>query len=181
MGYRLLVAVAAVVFLAGCSAFDSDNTPYEGLPPGEVMPAPGASANLYSGYYSGDMKVETNTCQTVADEVGSAIAIALEVVQSDTAINVLFDEGAEVAGTLTDDKVTIMVEEAGVKEVYYLTFADEELNGNAEAIEADANGQYGDPCATYTVALAKGEKPAEEEGEEGEGEAEPKVGTATFK
>lgn len=181
MGYRLLVALIAVVLITGCSALDTDNAPYEDMPPGTTIPAPGGSADLYNGYYAGDMSVETNTCQSVSDEVGSVVELGIEIVQADATINALFDSGPQVAGTLDGDKVTIMTEELGVKHVYYLTFEDGELNGSAEAIEADANGQYGDPCATYTIALTKGEKPAAEGEDEATDETKPKVNAAKFK
>lgn len=182
MGYRFVIAIVAAFFLAGCSALDSDNTPYEGMAPGEVLPAPGGSANLYNGYYAGDMTVETNTCQSVSDAAGSVVDLGIEIIQADATINAIFDSGPEVAASLDGDKVTIMTEELGVKHVYFLSFADGELNGSAESIEADANGQYGDPCATYTVALTKGEKPvAASEEDSADDEMEPKVDTARFK
>lgn len=169
MGYRLGVAVMAAFFLVGCSAFDSDNTPYEGMKPGD--PVPGINVGgIYSGYYAGDMTVDANSCASVSDEQGSAIDMGFEVIHADTTVNIIFDDGTTVAGTLDGEKVTIMVENLGVKHVYYFTFADGEVTGSAEVIEADAAGEYSSPCATYSVALKKGEKP--------QGSAEEKEGPA---
>lgn len=179
MGYRLLVGIFAAVLMAGCAAFDDDNTPYEGMKPGEPLPFVGT--NLYSGYYIGDLTVESNECATVVDEAGSVVEIGFEVVQKDATINLIFEDGTAGAGTLDGDKVTVMTEASGVKSVYYLTFADGKIEGSVEVIEPDASGQYGKPCSTATFSLAKGDKPEPEgsvEEECGEGEVCADTGAA---
>lgn len=162
MGYRLLVALCAVFCLAGCSALDTDNTPYEGMNPGDPIPGLGVSGGIYAGYYAGDMTAEANTCQSVSDEVGKAVDLAVEIMHADTQIEAIFDEDVRVAGTLTGESVTLVVTTMGVEHVYRFTFADGTITGSAEVIEADEAGQYGAPCATYAISLAKGEKPAED-------------------
>ena len=166
MGYRLLVALVAVFCLAGCSALDTDNTPYEGMNPGDPIPGLGSTGGIYAGYYAGDMTAETNTCQSVSDEVGAAVDFDVEIMHADTQIEAIFDEDVRVAGTLDGENVTLVAITMGVEHVYRFTFADGGISGTAEVIEMDEAGQYGAPCATYAVSLAKGEKPAEEVGED---------------
>ncbi|MFH0798677.1 MAG: hypothetical protein V2A66_00660 [Pseudomonadota bacterium] len=157
MGYRVLAVLAAAVMLAGCAAFDHDNTPYDGFSPNEV-PAP-AGQGIYTGYYTGDMSVDSNTCIQVSDKAGSKVKLSFDVVHKDAVINVTFEDGATASANLDGTKATLMSEVSGVRHVYYLTFGDGKVDGTAEAIEGDSNGQFGSPCVSYTIALAKGEKP----------------------
>lgn len=174
MAYRLLVVLVSIFLISGCAAFDNDNTPYEGMKPGDPVPGLVTEANLYSGYYSGDMTADTSSCKSVTDEVGAVAPLGLEVVHVDKVVNIVFDSGPTVAGDLDGADVTVMVEDSGVKQAYYLTFANEEITGSSEVIEADDNGQYGDPCATYSIALKKGEKPASSDEEQLEEKASKK-------
>lgn len=170
MGYRLLVAVCALSLLSACAAFDSDNEPYAGFNPSEVPAPVGAGESQFTGYYTGSMTLDTNECETVASESGSQSTIGIDVVHSDETINATFEDDATVAGTLEGDKVTLMKEGMGLREIYYLTFVMEEgaeeasaVDGSMELFEATAEGAYKQPCASYTLTLEKGEKPAADE------------------
>lgn len=171
MGYRILTALFVLALMAGCAAFDTDSKPFEGFSPEETPETPGVTGGIYSGYYAGDMTLDSTSCASVSDAVGAKVQLALDVLQSDKVIDVTFDDGTTVASDLDGEKTTLMTETLGVRHIYYLTFADEKIDGSCEVIEADTNGQYGDPCASYTLALAKGEKPegsSEEKPAEGE-------------
>lgn len=162
MGYRILLVACALVLLGGCAAFDDGNTPYEGWSDADIAAIPGKTASLYSGYYSGNMTVDSNSCSSVSDEAGAKAPVSFDVIQSDTTINVLFSDAAKttVAGTLNKETTTVMTEIQGVRHVYYLTFADGGITGSVEVLEMDAAGQFGNRCATYTLNMKKGEKPA---------------------
>lgn len=163
MGYRILVAVCALALLGGCAAFDDSNIPYDGWSPADIAAIPGTKASLYSGYYSGNMAIDSNTCSSVSDNAGSKVPISFDVVQSDKTINVAFSDSAKttVAGTLDGEKTTVMTEIQNVRHVYYLKFADGAITGNVDVLEASDVGQYGDRCATYTLDMKKGDKPAD--------------------
>jgi len=161
MGYRLFVALIAAAMLAGCAAFDHDNDPYTGFSPDEI-PILGGQAGPYSGYFAGTMTVDTNACQAVSDAAGTAIDFTFDTVQSNTVINITFSDGSVAAGALDGDKATFLVKSGSTKHIYTLTFSDGKIDGSCDVIESDESGQFGAPCATYTIALAKGEKPAAE-------------------
>lgn len=166
MGYRLIVVLASFCLLTGCAAFDSSSEPYEGFSPDEVPPPPSAATGIYTGYYAGNITYESNTCASVTDEVGAAVPLAVDVLHQDTTINTTFDDGTTAAGTLEGEKVTLLTEDAMVKYVYFFAFEDGKVTGSGEVIEANADGQFADPCAKYSFELTKGEKPAEEAKEE---------------
>ena len=164
MKFRLLVALCAVAMFAGCDALDTDNTPYEGMQPGDAIPGlslPGSGA--YTGYYSGEMTAESNSCQLVSDEVGATFALVLEIkhMEKEKLIEVDFDAENIASGILEGKDVTVMVNDAGVKHVYYLTFGEAEITGTVEVIEPNQDGIYGDSCAVYSISLKKGDKPIE--------------------
>ena len=161
MGYRFVMALVAALLLAGCAAFDHNNDPYTGFSPDEI-PVLGGQAGPYSGYFSGTMTLDTNSCQAVSDAVGAAVPLTLETLQSDTTMNLTFADATVSAGALDGDKATFMVRMGSTKHVYVLTFGDGTISGSCDVIESDADGQFGKPCASYTVALEKGEKPAAE-------------------
>lgn len=158
MGYRIVIVFAVLVLFASCSAFDHGSTPYEGFAPSEIPQNVGVNTGIYSGFYSGNMTVDSNSCAGVSQTAGSAIPLSFDVVHSGDTINVAFDNDGMAAGSLDGDKAVIMTPKAGVKTVYYFTFEQNAISGNAETIEVDAEGQYGDPCATYSLDLSKGER-----------------------
>jgi hypothetical protein len=170
MGYRLVVAVLSLVFFCSCAAFDKDTDAVEGFggkdKPG--MPSVTKEAGALSGYYSGTMTLDSNTCQSISDEVGVESELALDLVQDGDTINLTFADDTKTSGMLNGEKATFMSEIMTVKHVYYFTFADDAISGSIEVIEADEFGQFGKPCASYTADLKKGEKPAakDESGEE---------------
>ncbi len=166
MGYRLLVVLCAVFLISGCAAFDHDNEPYEGFSPDEVPVFPGADLGVHNGYYSGTMTLDSNTCAGVSDEVNAAIPMSLDVIHLGTTMNITFEDSTVASGELSgDDNSIFMIQTGTTKHVYYLAFSDAEetVTGSCEVIEIDDNGQYSHPCASYTVSLLKGEKPAEDE------------------
>ena len=176
MGYRVLVVACLMSLICGCSAFDNSSEPYEGVPEDQVQAAQsGGVISTYTGYYAGDKTLDTNTCTSVTDEVGAAVPLSLDIAQSDVTIGVTFEDGQTASGALDTDKTIVMLEDASVKQVYYLTFTDGAVDGSSEVIEADENGQFGDPCATYTIALEKGEKPAEDAAKADEKKADKKA------
>lgn len=176
MGYRLIAVIFALVFVVSCSAFDKEGPAIEGFGEADVSGNPVVAKDMgkFNGYYSGAMTLESNTCQSISDEVGVESALAFEVLQEDkaTLVNLIFDEKTTASGELSkENKGTFMVDTMGVKHVYMITFNDKGADGSCEVVEADEAGQYGDPCAKYAIAVTKGEKPAapaEEEKKEGE-------------
>lgn len=158
MGYRLFVAIALFFLIASCSAFDNGGTPYEGFSPEEIPQNVGVSTGVYSGFYSGDMTVDSNSCARVSQSAGSAVPISFDVVHSGDAINVAFDNGGMVAGTLDGERAVVMTQAVGSKTAYYFEFSQNAIGGSAETIESNEDGQFGDPCATYTLSLNKGER-----------------------
>lgn len=153
MGYRILVVAASLALLASCAAFDSSNTPYEGFSPDEI-PVP-QGVGIYSGHYAGTKTLDSSTCASVSDELGDQVPLEFDVEHRDTAVNVVFGENGVAAGTLSGESATVMTTEGNAKNVYYLTFATGRISGSAEVIEADAAGQYGDACASYTLTMTK--------------------------
>ncbi|HPQ80880.1 MAG TPA: hypothetical protein PLZ86_04070 [bacterium] len=162
MKSRLLFAVCAIFFLAGCAALDSDNTPYEGMMPGDPIPGISPGAGQFSGYYEGKMTTEFNTCSSVSDETGSEFDLAIEVMHEGNLVEVSFEGSLFAGGTLDGSNVTVVLPEGDVKHVYHLTFAEEQtISGDIEVIEIDEAGQFGAPCAAYALALTKGIKPVD--------------------
>ena len=162
MGYRLLVALCALSLLCSCAAFDHNSEPYVGFPSEMVPPVSGGQLGIFTGYYGGDMTMDSNSCSMVSDEVGVSMPLALDVLHKDEVVNLIFEDGTLAAGSLEGNKATFMTEDKGVRYIYYLTFADEAMEGSCEVFEADAEGKYKDPCGSYTISLQKGEKPSEE-------------------
>ena len=166
MKYRLLVLLCAVFLFSGCAALDSDNTPYEGMQPGDPIPGISPGTGQFSGYYKGDMKTEFNTCQSVSDEVGSVVELAFEVMHEDNLIEVSFEGDLYAGGSLNGSEVTVVIPEGDVKHVYYLAFSEEKkISGQIEVIEIDDAGQFGAPCAAYSLALEPATKPIEDPNE----------------
>lgn len=196
MGYRFLVTIFAVIAIAigscsitclcGCAAFDSDNTPYVGFDPDIVPVIPGGVAGIHSGFYTGTITLDSNTCAGLEEEVGTVTNFAVDVVHVDNYINMTFEDGTVAAGELVGDGAIFMQKDGSTEEVYYLSFSDEDetVSGSLEMIEPNESGQYGDPCAVYTVMMEEGERPenfgtgavveeTEEGADEEEGEEEP--------
>ena len=175
MKSRLIVALCAVFLLAGCSALDTDNTPIEGMQPGDPVPGlalPGMGP--LTGYYSGTMTLESNACNSVSDQVGDKIDLALDISHRVPFIQALFADGAIAAG-MTEavkegDSVTLVIKDSGVEHIYYLIFAEEKMSGTVEVAEQQEDGNFGESCAVYQLELTKGVKPVD--GAEAEGEAE---------
>jgi len=175
MGYRLIVAVCSLVLVCSCAAFDKDTDAIEGFgdQDRETMPSVVKDAGAYHGYYTGVMILDSNSCQSISDEEGTQTRFGADVLHKGDTINITFDDKSTAAGIVKDDKVIIMTDVEGPEHVYYLTFAaDEEnkdlgtVNGSCEVIETDENGYFGEPCASYTIEMEKGEKPAEEASED---------------
>ena len=159
------------------SAFDSDGTPYEGFSPSEIPAPPGAGESGLSGYYTGDMVLDSNACESVSDEVGAISNLAIDVVQNDNVMSLTFSDDTVSTGTLEGDKATFLSETLGVRHIYYVTFGEDGMaDGSCEVFEATDKGVFKDPCASYSISLEKGEKPETgdilEETEEGDAEVE---------
>lgn len=166
MGYRSLLCVFALSLLCSCAAFDNGGGAIEGFGDQDVAGNPTVTkeTGANTGYFSGAMTLDTNTCQSVSDKAGVESSIAFDVVHEGNIVNATFEDGSTSASELMDTKATFLVETMGVKHVYYITFgAEGAVDGKCEVIEANAEGQYGEPCANYTLIMQKGEKPAKEE------------------
>lgn len=156
MGYRFVLAVLVLSLVSGCAAFDTDNTPYSGFNPDEVQ-IPNGLSGPYNGNYEGTMTLDSNTCAGVSDEVGAAIPLKINVVQSESLLGLTFEDETRLAGELSSEsKAVFMIKTGATKHVYYLTFSEEkQIDGSCEVIEPDENGMDGDPCASYTVTMSK--------------------------
>lgn len=163
MKHRLLV-ICAVMLLTGCAAFDSGGEPFEGFSPDQI-PAPKAATGPNTGYFTGDMTLSSNSCESVSDKVGAKAPLSLDVVEASSNVSVTFEDGKVASGSLSSDKATVMTDTMGVKHVYYLEFSKDALKGNIEVLEENEAKQYADPCATYDFELKRGEKPAVDAGE----------------
>jgi hypothetical protein len=161
MGYRLFVVLCAVFMIAGCSAFDSDNTPYTDWSPDLIPPIPGGKAGIHSGFYSGTKVLDSNSCASIADELGMSSDFAINVLHVDNYLNTTLEDGSVMAGELVGDSAIFVMKEGSVEQAYYLTFSNEteSVTGNLEVIEPNESGQYGEPCAQYTISLEEGSKP----------------------
>ena len=151
----LLVSILALFLITACSALDSDSTPYEGFSPDVTPPIMGHGR--FEGNYVGEMKLVTNECSFLAEELNAATELKLNVLQSSDMVSVAFEDASEVSGSLDENDSTIIVKrDISESRIYYLTFSDEGITGECEYIEgAPVDGQLGEPCATYTVELAK--------------------------
>lgn len=161
MGYRFVVVIFAIIMMAGCSAFDSDNDPYVGWEPDMIPAVPGGKAGIYSGYYAGTKTLDSNSCASIADEMGIAADFAVDVLHVDNYVNLTMADGTVMAGELVGDSAIFMTKDGSTEHAYYLTFSDEveSITGYAEVIEPNESGQYGDPCAQFTISLQEDEKP----------------------
>ena len=163
MGRRLIVLAMALALLSGCAAFDTDNTPYEGFSP-DLIPVLGGQAGPLSGYYIGDMTLDSNTCQGVSDEVGKAIPLVLDIIQTELGMSLTLEDQSVLTGALEEDNEAVFMSQVeSTKQYFRLDFSEEaKITGSYEVKELDANGQYADPCASYSLYLEKGERPAAE-------------------
>lgn len=172
MGYRLLVSVFVAALMISCAAFDSSQgEPFEGFAPDEVPATAGATQGIYNGYYDGVQTLDSNSCQSISESIGTQSDLAVDVAHQGATINVTFEDGVVTAGSLEGKRVTLLTAQLGVRHIYYLEFSEEAVGGSQEVFEQDEKGQYSKPCASYTIELEKGKKP-EGEGEAKEGEEE---------
>jgi len=160
-----------LVLVSACSAMDHDSQVISSGPSGSVSKGEGA----FSGYYAGTMTLDSNACQSVSDELGSEAKISMDVTSQDKDLNIAFEDGTNASGKIEDSgKSVVMTDISGVKHVFYLTFSEDgnEITGSCDVLEQDDNGQYSDPCASYTMSLKKGERPVvaldDKEGNDGE-------------
>ena len=174
MGYRLFIVICALVLVSACSAMDHDSQVISGGPSGSVSKGEGA----FSGYYAGVMKLDSNVCQSVSDELGTESEISMDVTSQDKDLNIVFEDGTDASGKIEDSgKSVVMTDVSGINHVFYLTFSEDgnEITGSCDVLEQDDNGQYSDPCASYTMSLKKGERPVvaldgEDDGDSEQGE-----------
>ncbi len=162
MGYRLAMVVFAALLVSGCAAFEHDGNAVEGFGDLDVaVPTIQKELGPNTGYYAGAMVLDSNTCESVSDDEGVESSMSVEIIHDGDVLNATFEGGVISSSKLNGEKSTFMTEIGGVKHVYYFSFKDGKIEGKAEVVEADEAGQYGEPCATYTILLNKGEKPAE--------------------
>jgi hypothetical protein len=163
MGYRVFLLACVLVLMGGCAAFDHNNDSYTGFSPDQIPIIPGVSGP-YTGYYSGTMTADANSCVAVSDQAGTELPLAFEVKNVGDIINAIFEDGAVAASTVSNKKVVLLVGGEGIKHIYHLTFGDDgTITGDCKVIEIDSLGEYGDACASYTITLEKGERPEKAE------------------
>jgi hypothetical protein len=162
---RFMVVIAALLFASAfaCSAFDHSSEPYEGFNPSEVPLNPFLAAGPYEGVYTGTMTLESvdETCVGVAEAVGDAVEITLDVLQAGELVSIMFKDGVEENGKLVNDKVTVVKREASDTRMYHLQFGstglDEEASGVSGTVEVFVGDEIITPCAKYSCNCHKGE------------------------
>lgn len=152
----LTVVAMALAVLAGCSAFDHDNTPYEGFDRSLWPTNPSIMVGPYEGNYEGTMKLDSKdaACASVAEEVGAEAPISFDVVQAGPLVSVGFEDGAEENGKLIETKVTIVQRGASDVRMFYIEFSDAGLSGTVEVMPAADSGSV-DACASYTLTMTR--------------------------
>ncbi len=186
MGSRILVVVLSILCISGCAAFDSSQG---SAPDGDgdgFLLNPGVGTVNYEAYFKGTLTLESNACETIEAEEGSSVDFGMLVLRSADTVNVTFDDGETVSGTLEGDTATFLADASGERRIYYLSFSafsadftggDQTIEGTGEIFEpaAEGEGYESEPCGEYSLTLTKGEKPealAEEDGEEEDAEGE---------
>lgn len=152
---RLMILVMVVLFVSGCSAFDSDNTPYEGFNERDIPFNPFLAVGPYEGVYKGSMTLEEadEACASVSEAVGEAKEMVVDVIQAGDLISVQFEDGMEENGKLYNDKVTIVRRGVSDVRMFNLEFMGEGVvQGKVEVFEGES---VVDPCALYSITLAK--------------------------
>lgn len=161
MGKRLVVAIIGSMVVASCAAFDSGNPVVTDVTPaGEPNIAGGGASDIYQGFYAGKMTLKSNTCTKFkAGAVGAEEKWSVDVVQSGEIINMLFEDGTEVPGTLKGSKMTALAKKSGNSWIYDFSFSEDGIEGVIDIVESVTEGQLDKACANYKVSLPKGTKP----------------------
>jgi len=158
MGFRLTTIVMALCLMSACAAFESDNKyATDVTPDGNIIADP--DANIFSGFYVGEISQKTNTCEEADLSLLLADSIEVDVIDVGNTISVQFADEHTADGEQKDDSVSIMFERGGeVAEVYNFEFAQSDADGNALTGSIDVT-ESGDICATFEVDLKQGKKP----------------------
>lgn len=154
MNKRVFVYFIALALIAGCSALDSSSTlDNDQLP--TLVPLPDGQ-KLYEGNYKGEITLVENNCEFLAEEVDSKVPFAISVLQSGDVISVQFEDETEAAGTLKDNKASVVKKDVSESRIYHLEFGENDLTGDCEYIDSPpVAGQLGEYCAKYSLALTK--------------------------
>jgi len=158
MKTRVFITIVAAMMVAACSAFDTNNTPYEGFGPDIVPPPLAGGGGQFQGSYKGEITLQENDCEFLADEVGVASPVVFDVLQSGNLVSVGFEDESEASGDLDGSKVTIVKRDVSNTRIYHIEFTDTGITGDCEYIDSAAvANQIGDSCAKYGLSLTKEE------------------------
>lgn len=155
MKTRLFIIFAAALTLAACSAFDNSNKPYDGFGP-DIVPPPGIGGGAYEGKYVGELTLTENTCENLAEEVDSAKALEVNVLQSGDLVSLGFDDESEASGTLDGANAIVIKRDVSDTMIFHIEFSETGMTGDVSYIDgAPIGDQLGEPCAKYSVSLTK--------------------------
>ncbi len=153
---HLAVVTFALALLAGCSAFDHDNTPYEGFSPDQISADLNIAAGAYEGDYTGTMKLDSKSdaCAGITEEVGAETPIKLNIVQAGVLVSVGFEDGSEESGKLIDTKVTVVKRGDSDVRMFFLSFLDAGIEGTADVYPASKEAGI-ESCGSYSFTLSR--------------------------
>ena len=142
MEIRVLCALFGLVAMCGvgCSAFDS-GTPTVNDPTNPIV-SPEGSENVQQGFYTGTMTLESNSCATIATEIGAEEEFAVDVLQAEDLVSLQFDDGTQQSATLDGNSATVVRATDGMTRIYAITFNDDQsITGSCDVAENDADGK----------------------------------------
>ncbi len=159
MKTRLIVLVISLIFISACSAFKSEgDKAYDGFSPDITPPVLGGANTQLEGIYVGTKVLDKNDCEKLDVETGTSEDLKIDVLQNDTLVSIAFDNDVELSGTLSESNEAAFVKrDILFSEIYYLAFSDDgAISGTCEYAESGAfEDQIGEPCAIYSIELAK--------------------------
>jgi len=157
MKTRIFVTVIAAMLVAGCSAFDNSNKPYDGFGP-DISPPAFVGGGAYEGDYKGEMALTENNCEFLEESVGASTPLAVNVIQSGELVSFGFEDESEASGSLDGSKTTIIQRNVSNTLIFHVEFTETGITGDCKYIDrAPVLDQLGEPCATYSVSLTKEE------------------------
>lgn len=155
----IILAIALAACMWHCSAFDSDNTPFEGFNEKDI-PTPGLVAGVHEGIYEGTMTLADaeRSCPSVTESEGDTVDVTFDIIHSGDFISVKFADETEEHGKLVNEKVTLVKRSADSVRMFYFEFEEGgQMTGVCEVlpvVDGDIDSQ---PCATYQIECTCGE------------------------
>jgi hypothetical protein len=156
----IAVAIALVVSMWGCEAFNSDNTPFVGFDEKDIPAIPGLVAGAYEGLYEGTLTLADveGSCPSVTEAEGDVVNATFDVIHSGDFISVKFEDETEEHGKLVDGKVTVVKRSADNVRLYEMDFDEGGvMTGIVEVIPVVNGDLDGQPCAMYQIECTRGE------------------------